>query len=314
MRAVTVSEFGESPRVSEVATPVAGPGQILIKLVAASFNPMDVRLASGEWQPAPATFPMVLGVDGAGVVEAVGEGATRFSAGDNVFGQLFIPPIGAFGTYAEYVAVTADAPLALVPSGLDLVRAAAAPTAGTTGLSLIEMVEPLEDHVVLIIGAGGGVGSFATQFAIGAGATVFANINAEAEERMRSYGVTHSIVRSRDSVADVIRNFHPEGVDVLIDLVSDAKEFGTMTKLVREGGTAITTKYVADIDSLKSSGIAGVNYALPQSNELLQRLAVALGQRVVVEPPITRISLDDAPALFGAQGRSNPDGKTVIVM
>jgi NADPH:quinone reductase len=314
MRAVTVSEFGVLPRVSEVATPVAGPGQVLIKLVAASFNPMDVRLASGEWQPAPATFPMVVGVDGAGVVEAVGEGTTRFTTGDNVFGQLFIPPIGASGTYAEYVAVTAEAPLALVPSGLDLVEAAAAPTVGTTGLSLIEMVEPLEGRVVLIIGAGGGVGSFATQFAVRAGATVFANINAGAEERMRSYGVTHSIVRSRDSVADVVRKFRPEGVDVLIDVVSDAKEFAAMTKLVREGGTAITTKYVADIDSLKSSGITGVNYALPQSNELLQRVADALGQRVVVDPPITRISLDDAPALFGAQPPSNPDGKTVIVM
>jgi NADPH:quinone reductase-like Zn-dependent oxidoreductase len=314
MRAVTVSQFGELPRVSEVATPVAGPGQILIKLAAASFNPMDVRLASGEWQPAPAIFPMVVGVDGAGVVEAVGEGTTRFSIGDNVFGQLFIPPIGAFGTYAEYVAVTADAPLALVPSGIDLIDSAASPTAGTTGLSLIEMVEPLEDRVVFINGAGGGVGSFSTQFAISAGATVVANINAAAEERMRAYGVTHSIVRSREPVADAIRGFYPDGVDVLVDLVSDAKEFAAMTTLVRAGGTAITSKYVADIETLKLSSIVGVNYALPQSTDLMQRFADALGQGVVVAPPITRISLDDAPALFGVQGQSTPDGKTVIVM
>lgn len=169
MRAVAVSQFGELPKVVEASTPVAGPGQVLIKLVAASMNPMDAKLASGEWRPAPAIFPMVLGVDGAGFVETVGEGTTRFASGDKVFGQLFIPPIGASGTYAEYVAVSAEAPLACVPDGLDLVLAAAAPTAGGTGLSLVDLVEPLEDQVVLIIGAGGGVGTFVTQFAVRAG-------------------------------------------------------------------------------------------------------------------------------------------------
>src|ERR1700751_1116373 len=135
MRAVTVSRFGESPVVTQVRTPSAGPGQVLIRLGAAGVNPMDAKLASGEWRPAPAIFPMVLGVDGAGRVEAIGEGTTRFAPGDKVFGQLFIPPIGATGTYAEYVAVSAEAPLAWVPDGLDLVEAASAPTAGGTGLS-----------------------------------------------------------------------------------------------------------------------------------------------------------------------------------
>jgi NADPH2:quinone reductase len=154
MRAVTVSNFGQAPSVTTVATPVPGPGQVLIKLAAAGMNPMDAKLASGEWTPAPATFPMVLGVDGAGVVETLGEGTTRFSPGDRVFGQLFIAPIGSSGTYADYVAVTGEAPLALVPEGLDLVVAAAAPTAGATGLSLVELVEPIDDQVVLIVGAG----------------------------------------------------------------------------------------------------------------------------------------------------------------
>ena len=139
---------------------------------------------------------MVLGVDGAGVVDTVGDGTTRFSRGDKVFGQLFIPPVGASGTYADYVAVTAEAPLARVPDGVDLVVAAAAPTAGLTALSLVELVEPLDDQVVLIIGAGGGVGTFATQFAVNAGARVIAYIEALAETRMRSYGVTETVVRS----------------------------------------------------------------------------------------------------------------------
>jgi threonine dehydrogenase-like Zn-dependent dehydrogenase len=124
MRAVTVTEYGATPAVAEVPTPKPGPGQVLIKLRAAGMNPMDRTLASGAWKPMPATFPMVLGADGAGVVEQLGEGASRFSLGDDLFGQLLIPPLGSAGTYAEYVAVTEDAPLARVPSGLDDVGAA----------------------------------------------------------------------------------------------------------------------------------------------------------------------------------------------
>jgi NADPH2:quinone reductase len=314
MRAVAVSRFGEPPKVIETMTPVAGPGQLLIKLVAASVNPMDFRLASGEWRPAPAVFPMVLGVDGAGVVEATGDGTTRFVEGDKVFGQLFLPPIGAFGTYAEYVAVSAEAPLAAVPDGLDLACAAAAPTAGGTGMSLINLVEPLEGQVVLVIGAGGGVGSFATQFAVNAGGLVIVNINAPAEHRMRSYGVHKTIVRSVDSVTEVVRRSCPAGVDILIDLVSDAKQFAAMARLVRPGGTAITTRYVADLAGLQSKGIRGVNFALRMTTDLLERVAHALVEGRVADPPISRISLDDVPTICGASNRPKTDGKVVIVL
>src|SRR5579862_9569080 len=137
MLAVTVTEYGGTPAVAEVPTPPPGPGQVLIKLRAAGMNPMDRTLASGDWRPMPATFPMVLGADGAGVVERVGEGSTRFSAGQSVFGQVLIAPLGSAGTYAEYVAVSEDAPLVVVPDGLDVTVAAALPTAGMAGLALV---------------------------------------------------------------------------------------------------------------------------------------------------------------------------------
>src|SRR5712671_5333706 len=127
MRAVTVTEYGAAPAVAEMPTPQPGAGQVLIRLHAAGRNPMDRALASGAWRPMPAIFPMVLGVDGAGVVEQLGPGASRFSAGDDLFGQLLIAPLGSAGTYAEYVAVTEEAPLARVPSGLDDVCRGGAP-------------------------------------------------------------------------------------------------------------------------------------------------------------------------------------------
>jgi NADPH:quinone reductase len=314
MRAVTVRQFGQSPQVEEVATPVAGPGQVLIKLAAASVNPMDAKLASGEWRPAPVIFPMVLGVDGAGVVEAVGEGATRFFPGDRVFGQLFIPPIGSAGTYADFVAVTSDAPLAHVPQGLDLVAAAAAPTAGTTGLSLIDLLEPAEGQIVLIVGAGGGVGTFATQFAVNAGASVIGNVNAGAEDRVRAYGVDEVIVRSSAPVTEVVHSLYPDGIDVLIDLVGSARAFASTASLVRPGGTAVSTQYVADLEGLQAKGVRGLNFALQQSTELLERVAEALVDRTVTEPPLTQVSLEDVPTIFGSHAGLAPDGKIVIVL
>src|SRR5690349_16845767 len=104
MRAVTVTEYGATPAVAEMPTPEPGPGQVLIRLRAAGMNPMDRALASGAWKPMPATFPMVLGVDGAGVVEQLGPGASRFSVGDDLFGRLLIAPLGSAGTYAGLAA------------------------------------------------------------------------------------------------------------------------------------------------------------------------------------------------------------------
>jgi NADPH:quinone reductase-like Zn-dependent oxidoreductase len=193
MRAVAVTGYGATPSLIDIPVPQPGPGKVLIKLRAAGMNPMDGTLASGAWKPMPAKFPMVLGADGAGVVEKVGEGTSRFTVGDELFGQLLIAPLGSAGTYAEYVAVTEDAPLAAVPSGLDDVVAAALPTAGGAGLALVDSLEPLADKTVLIVGAAGGVGSFATQFAANAGGHVIADTSANDAERMRAYGAVETI-------------------------------------------------------------------------------------------------------------------------
>ena len=314
MRAVTVSDYGASPVVMDLLTPVAGPGQIRIKLAAAGMNPMDASLASGEWRPAPATFPMVLGVDGAGTVDSLGEGVTRFSLGERIFGQLLLAPIGSTGTYAEYVAVTAEAPLAAVPKGLDLIEAAPVPTVGGTGLTLVESLEPLEDKTVLVVGAGGGVGSFATQFAVIAGARVIANVRAPDEERVRSYGAAETVDHNTVPLAEAVRRAHPDGIDVLIDLASDAESFASLASLVRPGGAAVSTRYVADTRALSASGVRGVNFVLRQTSEVLERVADDLIDRRIVPPPVTRIALDEVPAAMGSRSHRHHDVKTVIVL
>src|SRR6201996_6457939 len=314
LRAITVTEYGATPAIAEVPTPEPGPGQVLVKVRAAGMNPMDSVLASGDWRPMPATFPMVLGADVAGLVEKLGDGTSRFSVGDDLFGQLLIAPIGSAGTYAEYVAVTEDAPLARVPAGLEDVVAAALPTAGGTGLASVDLLEPLANKTVLIVGAGGGVGSFATQFAVNAGGNVIANVRDQDAERMRGYGAGETIDHTAVPLPDGIRQAHPDGIDALLDLVSNAAAFAALASLVRPGGTAVTTQYVADEAALRAAGITGINFALPGSSELFERGAEAVAEGRIVTPPITRISLNEAPALLISEQARPVSGKTVITL
>jgi NADPH:quinone reductase len=315
MRAVIVNEYGGSPHVEDLPSPEVHPGQDLIKVLAAGMNPGDRQIAAGSWDSImPAAFPMVLGADVVGTVEEVGEGSERFSVGDEVFGQLLIPPLGSFGTYAEYVAAPDGAPLARVPAGVDPAVAAAVPTPAMTGLGIVESLAPLSGKTVLVVGAAGGVGSFATQFAVQAGARVIANVRAANDERMRSYGVTETIDHTAAPLPQQVEQMHPDGIDVLIDVASDPEAFAALAELVREGGTALTTRYVANVDDLEARGITAFNFAVPSSAELMQRVADALASGRIVVPPITRISLDETPAVFAGETGGALHGKTVIVV
>lgn len=313
MRAVAVSAYGATPALTEVPTPQPGPGQILIKIRAAGMNPMDRSIANGAWKATmPGTFPLVLGADVAGTVEEVGQGVTRFSRGDEVFGQLLVPPLGSTGTYAEYVAVTENAPLARVPRGLDAVVAAALPTIGVTALDLADSLQPLGGKTVLVVGAGGGVGSFFTQFAAQTGASVIAGVRASVADRLRSYGAAETVDYTEAPLADAVHRAHPDGIGVLVDLASDAEAFRPLAALVRRGGTAVTTRYVADVKALATAGVNGVNYRLHMSPELLQQVAESVAAGRIVPPPITRVTLDDVPRVFSGGGTG--DGKTVVVL
>jgi NADPH:quinone reductase-like Zn-dependent oxidoreductase len=292
--------------------PKPGPGQILIKIRAAGMNPMDRVISEGEWKATmPGTFPLVLGSDVAGVVEAVGQNTTRFSRGAVVFGQLLIAPLGSAGTYAEYVAVSEGADLVRMPKKLDPVVAASLPTAGVTALEIVQSLGTLAGKTVLIIGAGGGVGSFATQFAAQAGAHVDANTHADAAARMRTYGAAETFDHRAVSLVDAVRRAHPGGIDVVIDLASDRDGFAAVAALVRRGGSALSTKWSADVESLARAGITGVNFQVSMSRGMLERLADAVVAGRIVPAPIKRIKLGDVPKTWS---NGHFDGKTVIVL
>jgi NADPH:quinone reductase len=142
------------------------------------------------------------------------------------------------------------------------------------------------------------------------GAHVDAVAPAAEAERMTGYGAAETIDRAAMPLPDAVARTHPDGIDVLVDAASDAAQFAALAGQVRPGGTALTTRYVADRETLAQAGVTGVNFALSMTAPLLDRLASRVAAGSIVPPPITRVSLDDVPALLGR----HTEGKTVITM
>ena len=141
---------------------------------------------------------------------------------------------------------------------------------------------------------------------------MIANVRDDDAERMRAYGATETVDHTKVPLVDAVRQAHPDGIDALLDLVSDANGFAALASLIRPGGTAVTTQYVADETPLGATGITGINFALQMSSELLERVAEAVADGRIIAPPITRISLEEVPAALDPAQARPASGKTVI--
>jgi NADPH:quinone reductase len=131
---------------------------------------------------------------------------------------------------------------------------------------------------------------------------------------MRAYGATETIDHTAVALPDAVRRGHPDGIDVLIDVVEDAAGFAALASLVRPGGSAVTTQYVADEQTLRAAGITAINFALQPSSELFERVAGAVADGRIVAPPMTRISLEEVPAALDPAQARPASGKTVITL
>src|ERR687893_1145894 len=211
MRAIAEVKLGGPVALMDLATPKIGADEVLIRVRAAGINPFDWKVADGELRDEMEhRFPLILGFDAAGVVERVGADVTEFAEGDEVYGYLFKPVIGG-GAYAEYV----SAPAAIVakkPASVRFTEAAALPVPGLTAMDLVDAVDPKEGETVLIVGATGGVGSYAVQLATRRGARVIATARQANEAFVRELGATEMIDHTRGDPVDTVRAAHPDGI------------------------------------------------------------------------------------------------------
>src|SRR5262245_32917672 len=223
MRAVAIDAFGQTPAVQELPLPEPGPGELLVHVQSSSVNGFDLAVASGMIKDLmPHAFPLVLGRDFAGVVEAIGSEVSGFSVGDNVFG-VALKPVLQDGTFGEYVTVPESFGVTKVPDGVDIPLAGALGLAGVAALMSVDAVAPGAGETVLISGATGGVGAYATQLVRARGAEVIATAKPGEEEAfVHELGASQTVDYSGD-VTDGVRALRPEGVDAVIHLAGDAR-------------------------------------------------------------------------------------------
>jgi NADPH:quinone reductase-like Zn-dependent oxidoreductase len=274
MRAVALHHFESGVDLSELPAPEAAGDELLVRVHASSVNGIDVFTAAGMLKGMMEhEFPVTLGRDFAGTVEQIGTGVSRFQVGDEVLGFL---PTGAtlhVGTWADYVAVPEDAPVARKPATLDFIQAGALPLAALTALAAVDAVRPQQGHTVLIVGAGGGVGGYAVQLAAGRGATVVATGREDDADRLRRLGASDTIDFATEDVGAAIRERHPDGLDALIDVVNRGDGLATLAELVRDGGRVASALGAADTDALARRGIAATNVMAAADPDALAQLA-----------------------------------------
>lgn len=315
MRGVAVRRTGDTPELMELPLPRPEADEVLVKLAAASVNPIDVGIAGGSFEGRmPHVYPLVLGVDGAGTVTAVGEAVRGLQPGDTVHGQFLRTPLG-HGTFADFVVVPEfpdNGALQRVPDGMSADIAAALPTAAMTALGVIDAIGLQAGQSILIVGATGGVGVFAVQLAAARGANVIATARPDADAWIRKLGADQTIDYSTGDIAASVRATHPDGIDAVLDLTRDQSRFGDNAGLVRDGGTATSVTFTATPELLASERIAVRNFVMADKPDLLARItALAASGRITV-PIQQTVALDEVPAALPRLTAGGARGKTTV--
>jgi len=224
MKAAAIDRFGPPSALTphDLPVPRPGPHEVLIAIDTAGIGAWDASIRDGSWRkPGRTRFPLVPGVDGAGIVVARGARVRRIRLGDRVYAYEFGNRQGGF--YAEFAVAQAEH-VGRVPKGLDLRDAGAVAATGLTALQGIDALGLRRGHTVLIFGASGAVGTMALQFARQRGAHVIATASGAAPTRLvRSLGAHRVIDARRTASTDRLRTFAPDGLDCVLALAGGSE-------------------------------------------------------------------------------------------
>lgn len=311
MRALHIPTAGDQPQLSELPKPEVTDGTVLVRVKAAGLNAIDNAIAAGHMAGMlPHEYPLVLGRDAAGVVEAVGAGVDHVDVGDEVFGHVLLaPPIQA-GTLGEFVLLPA-ASVALKPEGLDFITAAAIPLAGAAASAAVELIDPESGQVVLVNGASGGVGSYAIQLLAARGVSVVATGTAADAERLRSLGATVVVDFSCGNVVAQVLDTYPDGVHGLVNLSGSSAEEVPLGA-VRRGGRVSTTTMGPDEATAAAVGLTVSSVMAGPVREVIEPLAAQAAAGLLKVDVASVISLEEATAGLATIAEGKAVGKTVV--
>ena len=257
MQAQIIPEWGgaENFEAATLPDPIAGPGEVLVRIAASSVNPADCKLRQAGPPIAP-ELPAVLGCDAAGRVLAVGDGVTDFAEGDEVYGCVG-GVRGVPGCYAEMIAADARL-LAPKPASLTLREAAALPLVTITAWEGLDRAGVREGQSVLVHGGAGGVGHVAIQLAKARGAEVSATVSSEEKAALaRELGADHTIDYRNETVGDyVARLTGGAGFDVVYD-ATGGSDIAASFEAARLNGQVVTivSMYEADLTPMHIKGL-----------------------------------------------------------
>lgn len=309
MKAMRFHKFGSSEvlRYEDIDRPSPGPGQVLVRAAATSFNPVDDHIRAGVLaEMIPITLPYVPGIDLAGTVSELGADVTGLEVGDRVVAML---PLDSAGGAAEYVLAPAES-LAPAPQTTDLVDAAALPLTGLAAWQTVfELAELKPGQTILVNGAGGAVGSLVVQLAVDAGAHVTAVDAPEHADRLRGYGANRVVV-------PLVLAAGPAAVggpfQVVVNHVRiSPEELAQLTNYVADGGVAASTAGPIPEDRVRGvrSASLWVRSDGAQLSELVAR--VDTGQlRIHVA---ARRQVAELAAVHEDAGAGRLPGKTVLI-
>ena len=279
--------------------PTLGPGQLLVRVRAAGVNPADWKRRNGMRMPGgpPPEFPIVMGGEVAGVVEATGAGAGDFAPGDAVFGNT------ATGGFAEYTLLPVDL-AAHKPPTVSFVDAATLPSAASTAYDCVHQLALASGATLLIVGVGGGVGSTAAQLARYGGVTVVGTASPGKRAFVESLGAVH--VPYGPGVVDRIRAAAPGGIDAVLDTVGGAA-LAEVAPLLTD-----RSKLVSAGDRALVAELGGAFVARTRNRATLEAVARLVVEGVLRPSVAVTYPLEQAGTAMRAVENGHAEGKVVI--
>lgn len=308
MTAIQIQKYGptEDVVVADTGGPaLAGEGELLVRVAAASINQVDRGIALGYMAEAmPLEFPITLGTDYSGIVEQVGADVQGFSVGDQVIGQAGVA-MGGSGSFAGHA--TGPALFAAhAPTTVPLAEAATLPLVGASALQAIDALGIIPGMTVLILGGGGAIGSLGVQLARAAGARVIASAGAADHDDVLALGASE--------VFDYADLSWLEGLPV-VDGILDASpglDSAPYYGLLRPGGVMVSLSSQHDEDAASAAGITAQTQLTLPATAVLDQLVAAVDAGHLILRIGTTLPLARAAEAFAAD-ESTP-GKTLLIV